>query len=331
MDSIRSQHLGIFAWILPAVLALILALGASTSASAAIEPQYGPVDGYTPSRIDSVIDILTIRAMERSTSPEGDWEFDLFVDGFVSTINITSRGALEYGINLQYGDEPQDKYLLVSVFDPTKTNFLDQERTELRSSTGTVLCSGTLFSDVTVLTIGGKSRIAYSAKLSISKTCLPSYSSVEVSAYALNLESGIVDLLPDSKGVVFSQPWISNDSKDAGPYPVPGEQGKHGPLDGEFSAWTKLVNNGEQIKFYAKYPQLNKKIQFMVQNATGAYEELAWLRITKSDLSENNSYLNLQNHVYLIRTLDLVPGKNRTRILVDGEIVWGTKTYTKKR
>ena len=104
----------------------------------------------------------------------------------------------------------------------------------------------------------------------------------------------------------------------------------HGPKDGEFSAWTKVLENGRQMKFYAKYLQPGHKIQFMLQNSKGVYEEVAWHRVDYGDLDENGGYRTLQNHVYFIRTIDLKPGKNRVRILVDGEIIWGTKTYTVK-
>lgn len=103
-----------------------------------------------------------------------------------------------------------------------------------------------------------------------------------------------------------------------------------GPSDGEFSAWTKVLANGTQIKFYAKYLQPGQKVQFMVQDANGVYEQLAWKRVDSSSLNDDGSYSNLQNHVYFIRTYDLKPGKNRVRILVDGELYWGTKTYTNK-
>ena len=102
-----------------------------------------------------------------------------------------------------------------------------------------------------------------------------------------------------------------------------------GPNDGEFSAWTKQMANGEQIKFYAKYLQPGQKVQFMVQNSAGSYVQYAWKRVETEDLNSDGSYQEMQNHIYFIRTLDLKPGKNRVRILVDGEIVWGTKTYSR--
>ena len=100
-----------------------------------------------------------------------------------------------------------------------------------------------------------------------------------------------------------------------------------GPNDGEFRAWTKLMASGKQLKFYAKYLQPGQKVQFMVQNSSGSYEEYAWKRVETEDLNSDGSYEEMQNHIYFIRTLDVKPGKNRVRILVDGEIVWGTKTY----
>lgn len=100
-----------------------------------------------------------------------------------------------------------------------------------------------------------------------------------------------------------------------------------GPDDGEFSAWTKQMANGEQIKFYAKYLQPGQKVQFMVQNSAGSYVEYAWMRVETEDLKSDGSYKEMQNHIYFIRTLDLDSGKNRVRILVDGDLVWGTKTY----
>ena len=92
-----------------------------------------------------------------------------------------------------------------------------------------------------------------------------------------------------------------------------------------------MLANGSQIKFYAKYPQVGQKIQFLVQDEDGVYREQAWLRVTaEKHLNEDGSYKNLQNDIYFIRTVDLREGKNRVRIAVDGEIVWGTKTYVPK-
>lgn len=119
----------------------------------------------------------------------------------------------------------------------------------------------------------------------------------------------------------------SNDSEAESQDPDVAHLAGQGPADGEFSAWTKSMANGEQIKFYAKYLQPGQKVQFMVQNSAGNYVQYAWKRVEAEDLNSDGSYAEMQNHIYFIRTLDLKPGKNRVRILVDGEIVWGTKTY----
>jgi len=103
------------------------------------------------------------------------------------------------------------------------------------------------------------------------------------------------------------------------------------PSDGTAAYWTKAMNNGRQIKFYAKFPQLGEKIQFMVQQGGSSdYQELAWLRVERDRLDEQGKYLAIQNRAYFVRTLNLAPGKNRLRVLVDGQVVWGTKTYSIK-
>ena len=100
-----------------------------------------------------------------------------------------------------------------------------------------------------------------------------------------------------------------------------------GPASGQFKAWTKASPDGAEIKFYAKYPQPGQKIQFMVQTEGRPYQEHAWFRLSANQLTEAGSYRNLQNEIYFIRTLKLRDGKNRVQILVDGQRVWGTKTY----
>lgn len=100
------------------------------------------------------------------------------------------------------------------------------------------------------------------------------------------------------------------------------------PNEGEFFAWTKQVGSG-QVKFYAKYPQPGQKIQFMFQDSSGRYVEYDWLRIEDDDLSGRGAYQNLQNDIYFIRSFDLMPGKNRLRIVVDGEVFRRTFTYTR--
>jgi hypothetical protein len=151
-------------------------------------------------------------------------------------------------------------------------------------------------------------------------------------------------LADGSIGTVFSAPTIALDrlalvpsfAAPTGPNhgpplpvdPLPWLAGQ-GPADGDFSAWTKLLANGTQVKFYAKYLQIGQKVQFMVQDADGSYKQIAWKRITASDLGPGGEYLDMQNHIYFIRTIDLKPGKNRVRIYLDGQLYWGTKTYSR--
>ena len=101
-----------------------------------------------------------------------------------------------------------------------------------------------------------------------------------------------------------------------------------GPEGGEFSAWIKKISD-TQIKFYAKYPQLDQKIQFMVQGTDGVYRQIAWTRVSADRLDENGAYTDLQNDIYFIRTVTLKSGKNRFRILVDGKQLGTTKTYVR--
>lgn len=102
------------------------------------------------------------------------------------------------------------------------------------------------------------------------------------------------------------------------------------PKAGEFKSWTKRISEG-QVKFYAKYPQVGQKIQFMVQDPSGQYKEHSWLRIEPEELDSDGTYPKgpLTNGVYFVRTLDLKPGKNRLRILINGDLQDRTITYVR--
>jgi subtilisin family serine protease len=102
----------------------------------------------------------------------------------------------------------------------------------------------------------------------------------------------------------------------------------NGPAGGEFSAWVKKINS-TQVKMYAKFPQLNQKIQFMVQGTDGRYRERGWVRITEAQLNDLGDYTSLTNGVYFVRTVNLREGKNRLRILVDGQQLGATRTYSR--
>ena len=122
-------------------------------------------------------------------------------------------------------------------------------------------------------------------------------------------------------------PWIPAANLTSAPEQAV-NTGAQGPESGEFSAWTKVLANGKQMKFYVKYPQVGDKIQFMVQDNKGVYKQFAWVRIESDDLDSEGNYMGLTNDIYFIRTMNLNPGKNRVRILVNGELYWGTKTYS---
>jgi S1-C subfamily serine protease len=124
--------------------------------------------------------------------------------------------------------------------------------------------------------------------------------------------------------------WIEPGSLVSAPVNEAVNTGAQGPVDGEFSAWTKVLANGKQMKFYVKYPQVGDKIQFMLQDKSGKYQQVAWTRITAADLGVDGSYVGLTNDIYFIRTVNLKPGKNRVQVRVNDQIVWGTKTYSLK-
>jgi hypothetical protein len=84
------------------------------------------------------------------------------------------------------------------------------------------------------------------------------------------------------------------------------------------------------MKFYVKYPQPGDKIQFMVQDSSGKYKQFAWIRIDPEDLDANGNYMGLTNEIYFVRTMNLKSGKNRVQVRVNGEVVWGTKTYSRR-
>ena len=78
--------------------------------------------------------------------------------------------------------------------------------------------------------------------------------------------------------------------------------------------WTQIQSDGKTVKMYAKDPIGDGKIQFFVDG-----KELAWITAvdaTDPKLSFASSF------PYLVRSVDLKPGKNRFEIRVDGKRVW---------
>ena len=82
-----------------------------------------------------------------------------------------------------------------------------------------------------------------------------------------------------------------------------------------------MQSDGKTVKMYAKDPIGDGKIQFFVDG-----KEIAWVNaVDEADpkLSFASSY------PYLVRSVELNPGKNRFEIKLDGVRVWRT-TYVPK-
>lgn len=86
----------------------------------------------------------------------------------------------------------------------------------------------------------------------------------------------------------------------------------------EFSYWTKKISDTE-VKMYAKNVIGEGKIQFFEDG-----QEVAWVR---AENEQDPKLISAIGSYYLVRTIELDPGKNRLEIRVDGERV-RFNTYT---
>jgi hypothetical protein len=307
-------------WILALTASLIS--GQPAIATEVISRQVSPLDRFTPERIESSLDILWFEAVEQSTSEDSFWHLRSIVAGPIWSFQPTRSGLYIFGFELDLsGDGVPDLILRTNgTLRSAGKEGITSARAEdpyvilEEAPSGRVVCEGDFRRGDTIVNAGGF-RLYEFAELRIAKKCLPIQAHVHVSAFATHRDSLVRDRVPDFGFVRLRQPWVDAAAHLKG----------HGPAQGEFKAWTSAVGDG-RIKFYVKYPQVGEKIQFLVERG-GAYEEIAWARVGPSDLTVEGSYAGLQNHVYFIRTLELQPGKNRVRITVNGEIVWGTKTY----
>ena len=85
--------------------------------------------------------------------------------------------------------------------------------------------------------------------------------------------------------------------------------------------WTQLQSDGTTVKIYAKDPIGDGKIQFFVDG-----KEVAWINA----IDESDPKLSFaSSSPYLVRSVELKPGKNRFEIKLDGERVWRA-TYVLK-
>ena len=85
--------------------------------------------------------------------------------------------------------------------------------------------------------------------------------------------------------------------------------------------WTQLQSDGTTVKMYAKNPVGDGKIQFFVDG-----REIAWINA----VDEADPKLSFASgNPYLVRSVELKPGKNRFEIKLDGVRVWRA-TYVPK-
>jgi len=92
--------------------------------------------------------------------------------------------------------------------------------------------------------------------------------------------------------------------------------------------WTQWQASTDTIKFYAKNPVDQGKVQFFVDG-----REVAWVRAvdaTDPKLRVITTDGPMAGVSYLVRTVELNPGKNRFEIRVNGERVWRA-TYLPQR
>ena len=85
--------------------------------------------------------------------------------------------------------------------------------------------------------------------------------------------------------------------------------------------WTQLQSDGETVKMYAKDPVGAGKIQFFADG-----KEIAWVNAV-DEADPKLSYAS--SNPYLVRSVELKPGKNRFEIKLDGVRVWRA-TYVLK-
>ena len=86
--------------------------------------------------------------------------------------------------------------------------------------------------------------------------------------------------------------------------------------------WTQLQPDGKTVKMYAKDPIGDGKIQFFVDG-----KEIAWVNAV--DATDPKLFAAASGYPYLVRSVELKPGKNRFEIKLDGVRVWRA-TYVPK-
>lgn len=185
-------------------------LNPSPALADSVSFQASPVDVYTPPRVDPALDILDFRAIERTTSPNGDWELVITVPyGSISTSDLTMRGTHVYGFGLDYNRDGRSDITVSTGYDPSpQMTWLRPYTLVTSSDTGQELCRGDAKDDVAIVVIDGAPKIRDAVSLRVPKSCLPSVPQVSMYAFTMNLDSSLGDLLPEGNWVSIRQPWI---------------------------------------------------------------------------------------------------------------------------
>ena len=84
----------------------------------------------------------------------------------------------------------------------------------------------------------------------------------------------------------------------------------------ETKGWTSKLNVSE-VKMYAKNIQIGSKYQFFVNG-----EEIAWVRKNSETDIEGSNLRQALGTDYMVRTVELMPGKNALEVFIDGTRVW---------
>lgn len=105
------------------------------------------------------------------------------------------------------------------------------------------------------------------------------------------------------------------------------EQGQNlnTPEGGDFVAFLEAGEaDPSLLEVRVLYPQVNQRVQVILQNEDGGEEQVYFLQLTRSDLSSGGEYLEGPEY---FEVLQLQPGRNFGQILVDGEVFFGPSVF----
>ncbi len=97
------------------------------------------------------------------------------------------------------------------------------------------------------------------------------------------------------------------------------------PEGGDFVAFLEAGEaDPSLLELRVLYPQVNQRVQVILQNEDGSEEQLYFLQITRSDLSSGGEYLKGPEY---FEEMQLQPGRNFVQILVDGQVFFGPSVF----